>query len=106
MKAIKKPVKVSCWLITQKELDDIWKKKTLGEGNITSFADKLHGAKVWFRRERKDEGHKKGWGDVIVQIDTLEGSMRLKAGEYLIKGVAGEFYSCRADIFRKTYKII
>ena len=106
MKAIKRPIKVSCWLVTQKELDDIWKKKIIEDGNMTAFGGKLHGAKVWFMKERKDDGYKKGWGDVIAKIDTLEGSMRLRAGEYLIKGVAGEFYPCRADIFRKTYKLL
>ena len=43
---------------------------------------------------------------VIAQIETLEGKMKLRAGDYLIKGVAGEFYPCRADIFKKTYQIL
>lgn len=36
---------------------------------------------------------------------TLEGNMKAKnkAGDYLIKGIQGEFYICEKDIFEKTY---
>lgn len=36
-------------------------------------------------------------------IDTLEGLMHATPGDYLIRGVAGEFYPCKPDIFRRTY---
>jgi len=107
MKAIKKPIKINYWLITQKELDFIWKKKIETDNHVHAFGGKLHGAEVWFFRKRKDDCNKrKGWGYVIVLIKTLEGEMRLEAGDYLIKGVMGEFYPCRADIFKKTYKLL
>lgn len=108
MKAIKKPIKINCWLITQKELDDIWERKMIKEGNgLSAFGGKLYGAEVWFFKERKDDyNKKKGWGNVVVKIKTLKGDMLLSAGNYLIKSVAKNFYPCRADIFKKTYKII
>ena len=37
-------------------------------------------------------------------IETLEGRMRALPGDWIIKGVAGEFYPCRPDIFEKTYE--
>ena len=37
-------------------------------------------------------------------IETLEGNMRTKIGDYIIKGVAGEFYPCKPDIFKETYE--
>jgi hypothetical protein len=37
-------------------------------------------------------------------IDTLEGSMEAKLGDWLITGVAGEQYPCKDDIFRQTYE--
>ena len=37
-------------------------------------------------------------------IDTLEGCMKATEGDYIIKGVNGEFYPCKADIFGKTYE--
>ena len=42
-------------------------------------------------------------GDDLI-IDTLEGEMRCQPGDWLIKGVAGEFYPCREDIFAATYE--
>jgi len=37
-------------------------------------------------------------------IHTLEGFMTVRKGDYIIKGVEGEFYPCRADIFERTYE--
>jgi hypothetical protein len=37
-------------------------------------------------------------------VDTLEGKMDGKAGDYLIEGVKGELYICKEDIFNMTYK--
>ena len=38
------------------------------------------------------------------EIKTLEGTMIAKAGDYIIRGVNGEIYPCKADIFEKTYE--
>ena len=37
-------------------------------------------------------------------IPTLEGSMRADVGDWIIKGVKGEFYPCKPDIFEATYE--
>jgi hypothetical protein len=34
---------------------------------------------------------------------TLEGEMTMKPGDYISCGVDGEFYSCKKDIFERTY---
>lgn len=39
-----------------------------------------------------------------LYIKTLEGDMFAPIGSYIIKGVNGEFYPCREDIFEKTYE--
>lgn len=39
-------------------------------------------------------------------IHTLEGDMRAEPGDWIIKGVAGEFYPCRDDIFTTTYEAV
>lgn len=39
-----------------------------------------------------------------LKIDTLEGVMTASVGDYIIKGVQGEFYPCKPDIFEKTYE--
>ncbi len=39
-----------------------------------------------------------------IKIKTLEGTMEATYGDYIIKGVNGEFYPCKPDIFEKTYE--
>lgn len=39
-----------------------------------------------------------------LQIETLEGEMTARIGDWVIKGVAGEIYPCKPDIFEKTYE--
>jgi hypothetical protein len=36
-------------------------------------------------------------------IETLEGVRHVSDGDFVIKGVAGEFYPCKPDIFQRTY---
>jgi hypothetical protein len=38
-----------------------------------------------------------------IRITTLEGTMYVDKGDYIIKGVKGEFYPCKPDIFLMTY---
>jgi hypothetical protein len=39
-----------------------------------------------------------------IVIRTLEGDMRADEGDWIIKGVKGEFYPCKPDIFAATYE--
>lgn len=39
-----------------------------------------------------------------LKIETLEGTMKASVGDYIIKGVKGEFYPCKPDIFNETYE--
>lgn len=39
-----------------------------------------------------------------IDIETLEGVMHASPGDWIIKGVNGEYYSCKPDIFEKTYE--
>lgn len=39
-----------------------------------------------------------------LKIETLEGVMTASVGDWIIKGVSGEFYPCKPDIFEKTYE--
>jgi hypothetical protein len=39
-----------------------------------------------------------------LMIETLEGDMKANVGDYIIKGVNGEFYPCKPDVFFKSYK--
>lgn len=55
----------------------------------------------------------KGWEhyEEVVKVNglkifTLEGAMNASIGDFIIKGVHGEFYPCKPDIFSKTYEDI
>ena len=41
-----------------------------------------------------------------ILIPTLEGDIRAEPGDWIIKGVNGEFYPCKPDIFEKTYESV
>lgn len=50
-----------------------------------------------------------GWiggsfADPRIGIDTLEGEVTARKGDWIIKGVQGEFYPCKPDIFAATYE--
>ncbi|KEI12784.1 hypothetical protein [Clostridium novyi] len=43
-------------------------------------------------------------GPIMLIVKTLEGNMIVSVGDYIIKGVKGEFYPCKPDVFKKTYE--
>ena len=44
------------------------------------------------------------FAEPCIYIVTLEGRMRADIGDYVIRGVQGEFYPCKPDIFEATYE--
>lgn len=44
--------------------------------------------------------------DGKIYIETLEGVMTAREGDWIIKGINGEFYPCKPDIFEKTYELV
>jgi len=44
--------------------------------------------------------------NVPFSVETLEGTMQGNPGDYLIRGVNGEYYPCKPDIFAKTYELV
>jgi len=51
----------------------------------------------WMKTRRLSKGS-------TIVIHTLEGDMYASPGDWIIKGVEGEFYPCKPDIFEKTYE--
>jgi len=45
-------------------------------------------------------------GNPVINIQTPEGVMTATLGDWVIKGVGGEFYPCKPDIFKKTYEAV
>lgn len=59
------------------------------------FSEALRDGRVWSIR----------YGNVrSVKISTPEGVMKAGDGDYIIRGVKGEIYPCKADIFEMTYE--
>lgn len=58
--------------------------------------------------EYYDAAYEAGAGPMYayIKIHTLEGDMKVSVGDYVIKGVQGEFYPCKPDIFEETYEEI
>ena len=42
--------------------------------------------------------------DEKMEIETLEGTMKADKGDWIIKGVKGELYPCKPDVFEMTYE--
>ncbi len=83
----KKPVVVEAVKVTKKNMWDVMN---------------------WIVNNTPDESPRSAYVDKSIFeprliIQTLEGSMEANIGEYVIKGVKGEFYPCKADVFDMTY---
>lgn len=61
----------------------------------------IDGGAVWYPYAPPTEPRTDSWP---LFIQTLEGNMSATIGDYIIKGVNGEFYPCKPDIFEKTYE--
>ena len=83
----KKPVEIEAWEFTREALktDDSW---------VRLYVDELHLISQYA-------------GEVLyIEIDTLEGTMRANLGDYIIKGIQGELYPCKPDIFKMSYRLV
>ena len=57
----------------------------------------------WFRPTVVEMDYDNGISRLKGCISTLEGDMWFWEGDYVIRGVKGELYPCRRDIFEETY---
>lgn len=85
MKAIKKPIVVDVWQLDYKSISTApkWVKNARDRNRI---AYRIRG-EYW-------------------TVYTIEGPMFADEGSYLIKGVKGELYPCRKDVFEETYDVV
>jgi len=85
----KKPIVIEAFQWTadhlQKE-DPLWIVDAIREGT------------VWFNHV--------GTPDIKMMIQTLEGAMEASPEDYIIKGVKGEIYPCKPDIFEMSYEAV
>ena len=85
----KKPVEIEAMRVPDKEWD--------GKAPPLDWASLA----LWL----SDPGNKWRMAEdrAAVEIETLEGTIRADPGDWIIKGVKGEFYPCKPDIFAATY---
>lgn len=76
-----------------------WNGKNFDE--ISNFIGEWHGHK---KAHEDAEEHSLKTGELYIH--TLEGVMTASSGDWIIKGVKGEFYPCKPDIFEATYEAV
>ncbi len=76
-----------------------WNGKNFNE--ISYFTGDWHGNKV-AHEDAEESALKTG----NLSISTIKGVMTASKGDFIIKGVNGEFYPCKPDIFEKTYELV
>ena len=59
---------------------------------------------AWFKEMGADPDKIMMMDDGTISIHTLEGDMAAQPGDWVIRGIKGEFYPCRNDIFIETYE--
>lgn len=86
MKYRKRPVVIEARQVSTHDYDGLCEIVAWCGGTVSWMAD--------------DEEHH------LFTIDTLEGTMYVNAGDYVIQGVEGEFYPCKPGIFDATYEAV
>jgi hypothetical protein len=99
MKYRKKPVVVEAWrwmFSTEQEPAPAWINNALGQwpkiGGIAFWPDGNPYISDWSFKPH-------------IEVVTLEGIMRAQPSDYIIRGVNGELYPCKSDIFDVTYEL-
>lgn len=91
-KYIKKPVEVKAIQLKEDNIIEVF--DFLDEANYkeTKSVEELED----FSKAMLEQGY--------IEIETFEGMMKASFGDYIIKGIKGEFYACKSDIFQATYE--
>jgi hypothetical protein len=88
----KKPVVIEAFRMGMDARPD-WFQDKVSSNDIVTLSDDVDEGPFSFRKTYCD-------------IKTLEGTMRGDYGDFIIKGVQGEIYPCKPDIFAKTYEAV
>ena len=96
---VKKPVKVEVFHVSE-EVWEAWK-------GLDNMLDYMPG---WVREAFDNpwdaKGRKLFFGSGSWYIRTLEGDHEVKQGDYIIRGIKGELYPCKPDIFKLSYDVV
>lgn len=81
------PIAVECFRLGFDEIP-MWMQEHIRKNNVSNIDAFLEGV------------------NETVKIKTLEGVMNAVQGDYIIKGVKGEIYPCKAEVFKETYQYV
>lgn len=91
-KYVKKPVEIEAIQLKEDNIIEVFNFLDGANYKETKSAEELED----FSKAMLEQGY--------IEIETLEGYMKASFGDYIIKGVKGEFYPCKPDIFQATYE--
>ena len=91
-KYIKKPIKIEAIQLKEDNIIEVFDFLDEANYNETKSTEELED----FNQRMLKQGY--------IEIKTLEGIMKASFGDYIIKGIKGEFYPCKPDIFIATYE--
>lgn len=91
-KYIKKPVQIEAIQLTKENIIEVFDFLDGANYKETKSVEELED----FSQRMLKQGY--------IEIETLEGYMKASFGDYIIKGIKGEFYHCKPDIFIATYE--
>ena len=91
-KYVKKPVQIEAIQLTKDNIIEVFDFLDGANYKETKSAEELED----FSKAMLEQGY--------IEIETLEGMMKASFGDYIIKGIKGEFYPCKPDIFIATYE--
>lgn len=94
MKARKKPIIIECFKYDGDLVNDT------GMFYVPSWAKEAYKNGILFYKEISNVSPSE------LFVKTLEGDHHVSVGDYIIKGVQGELYPCKPDIFKETYEIV
>lgn len=83
----------------------LFRKKPVVVNAVRFQGTKASADEVWqWLKNNGVRGMTLGLDNAYLIIPTLEGQMRADPGDWVIRGIKGEFYPCKPDIFEATYE--
>lgn len=84
--------------------EHIFRKKPVSVSAIQWTGDNVLEVKEFFGKD-SDKCNSLGQSSNLI-IETLEGNLIALPGDFIIRGIKGEYYPCKPDIFEKTYEVV
>lgn len=91
-KYIKKPVEIEAIQLTKDNIIEVFDFLDGANYKKTRSVEELKNFSQWVLKQG------------YIEINTLKGITKVSFGDYIIKGIKGEFFPCKPDIFQATYR--